>query len=92
MTAWAADDKMLASAYNDIDIIDWSQDRLINILYKQHAPLLDLTNFITSKHGRENKQCYSCDLYILPIKNALNIQLRYHTHYCYKKNIGAGDN
>lgn len=78
MTAWTENDEVLASGYEQIDVIDWKKDSII-IHYKNHVPPSAVNSFLISKDGQgeENKHCYLVDQYFIPIKDALNLQLRY---------------
>lgn len=69
---------MLANGYSDIDTIDWKQDSVIIHCHK-HTSSPAIYNFLISKHGprEENKNCYVVHQYFLPIKDALNTQVRY---------------
>ena len=69
---------MLASAYEAIHIIDWNTDAVI-MHYKFHEPHPAITNLVINKHGegKENRICYPGDQFYLPVKNALNLQIRY---------------
>ncbi|XP_046653152.1 uncharacterized protein LOC124343739 isoform X1 [Daphnia pulicaria] len=76
VTAWTDDDEKLASAFETINIIDWNTDAVI-MHYKFHAPHPAIDNLVKNKHGegKDNKICYPCDQYFMPLKDALNLQI-----------------
>ena len=47
--------------------------------YKFHEPHPAITNLVMNKHGegKDNKLCYPGDQFYLPMKDALNLQIRY---------------
>ena len=78
MTAWAENEDELASAFAAIDVINWNEDRVV-VHYKNYTPPSTITNFLISEHGqiKESKLCFQIDQYVLPVKVALNLELRY---------------
>ena len=77
MTAWTVNDEKLASPFEAIDEIDWISDVIV-IHYKDHTLHQGFANFLDRKKISGN--CYPCDQYVLPVKDAFNIQIRYFSN------------
>jgi hypothetical protein len=77
MTAWTENDDRLADAFEAIDEIDWNLDVIV-IHYKHHTLHQGITNFLDRK--KVSGHCFPCDQYFLPIKYALNLQIRYYSN------------
>ncbi len=59
-----------------INIIDWNTESVI-MHYKFHAPHPAIDDLVKNKEGKDNKFCHPCDQYFMPVKEALNLQIRY---------------
>ncbi|KAI9560841.1 hypothetical protein GHT06_011794 [Daphnia sinensis] len=74
LTAWTDDDDSLIKAYEAIDVIDWERDAVV-MHYKLHTPPRAISNFLIEKQGSDGVSFSAIDQYVLPIKNALNLQI-----------------
>ncbi len=75
-----ANEKVVASALDELDMIDWKTD-VFEMRYKHYTQPPAITNFLIDKQGprMDNKYYYPCNQYYFPMKEALNIKIRYNS-------------